>query len=148
VTNALDIYGPFPGDVVPLAPFFTVPETEAAATAVNTSLNAAGALSIGAVGVPGTNVYNIGVASFLCCLEGEIDILPENIQSISVGRAFGENGDWAPAEENANTWVDNVGNNWAVFAAPEPSTSLLSVAALATLGLIRRRRRKGNEGTA
>jgi hypothetical protein len=149
--DADDIYGDFPGDEVPLAPFFDVSGVSTAANAVSLALMAAPTVvfEIGEVGVPGTNVYNIGVASFLCCFEeGEFDLLPNNLQSISVGRAFGENGDWGPAEENANTWVDNVGNNWAVFAAPEPSTSLLSVAALATLGVVRRWRRKGHEGTA
>ena len=149
--DAQEIYGDFPGDLVPLLPFLDASGVSTAANAVSAALNTAPTVvfEIGEVGLPGTNVYNIGVASFLCCLEeGEFDLLPNNLQSISVGRAFGENGDWGPAEENANTWVDNVGNNWAVFAAPEPSTSLLSVAALATLGVVRRWRRKGSEGTA
>jgi cysteine-rich repeat protein len=148
--DADDIYGDFPGDEVPLEPFFDVSGVSTAANAVSLALMAGPTVfEIGEVGVPGTNVYNIGVASFLCCFEeGELDLLPNDLQSISVGRAFGENGDWGPAEENATTWVDNVGNNWAVFTAPEPSTSLLSVAALATLGVVRRWRRKGSQGTA
>jgi hypothetical protein len=38
---------------------------------------------------------------------------------------------------------------WAVFTpVPEPGAALSLVAALATLGLIRRKRRKGSEGRA
>ena len=144
LADAFEIYGPFPGDEVPLPPFFTTSGVSTAADAVSLALNTAPSivLEIGEVGVDGTNVYNIGVASFLCCGDGSVMILPENIQSVALGRALGENGDWAPAEENVDIWIEEVGNNWAVFTpVPEPSTSLLSVAALATLGVVRRWRR-------
>ena len=66
-----------------------------------------------------------------------------------MGRALGENGDWAPAEENVDIWIEETGNNWAEFTAvPEPNMSLLAAAALATLGVVRRRRRTASEGTA
>jgi cysteine-rich repeat protein len=150
--TANEIYGPFPGDEVGLAPFFTAVDVSTAASAVNAELNFAPTpvFSIGeADGGLGIDGYNIGVAAFLCCGTGRLDILPEDIQSLSVGRTFLEDGDeWGPSEENFLTW-DADSKSFAVFTlVPEPSMSLLSVAALATLGVVRRWRRKEREGTA
>ena len=62
---ANQIYGEFPGDRTPLPPFFTLTETKLAADAVNAALNAADALSIGEVGLEGTDGFNIGWRSFI-----------------------------------------------------------------------------------
>jgi cysteine-rich repeat protein len=143
---ASQIYGTFPGDQVGVDPFLTLAGTETAAAAVNALLNAENVVEIGEVGLAGSEVYNIGAIAFLCC---EIPLLPDpDIDSIAVIRSITESGaDWF-GEENFITWNADE-RAWAVFTAiPEPSTTLLSVAALATLGLIRRKRRKGSEGTA
>jgi cysteine-rich repeat protein len=149
--TANDIYGPFPGDEIGLAPFFTALDVGAAASAVNAELNFAPTpvFSIGeADGGPGIDVYNIGTTAFLCCLGGDIEILPEDIPAIAVGRTLAEGEDWGPSEENFLTW-DADRRSWAVFTpVPEPSMSLSMVAALATLGVVCRWRRKESEGTA
>jgi hypothetical protein len=134
-----------------LAPFFTALDVSTAATAVNAELNFAPTpvFSVGeADGELGIDAYNIGAVAFLCCFEGET-FIPENIPSLSVGRSFLEDADeWGPSEENFLTW-DADSKSFAVFTpTPEPSMSLLMVAALATLGVVARWRRKESEGTA
>ena len=148
--TADEIYGPFPGDEEGLAPFFTALDVSTAASAVNAELNFAPSLvlSIGeADGGPGIDGYNIGAVAFLCCGTVLIAILPENIPSLSLGRTFVEGDEWGPAEENFLIW-DADPKSFAVFTlVPEPSMSLSMVAALATLGVVRRWRRKEREGT-
>ena len=93
--TADEIYGPFSGDEEGLAPFFTALDVSTAASAVNAELNFAPSLvlSIGeADGGPGIDGYNIGAVAFLCCGTVLIEILPENIPSLSLGRTFVEGG--------------------------------------------------------
>jgi len=146
--TAGQIYGPFPGDEVPLPPFFTVPVTEMAANALNAALTAStqDVRSVGKAGTPGTEGYNIGDTAFICCRLPIIDD-PE-IPAIAVIRSILEGDDWVNIGENFLTW-DADDKGWAIFTPiPEPDSSLLAIAALATLRVVCRRRRKGSEGRA
>ena len=107
---------------------------------MNAALNTEGVLEIGEVGLTGVEVYNIGAIAFLCC---DILFLDDTLESVAVGRGTNEGADWFSGE-NFLPWGLDEGKNWAVFTpVPEPNMALLTVAALATLGVFGRRRRKG-----
>jgi cysteine-rich repeat protein len=114
-TSATDIYGPFPGDLVTLPPFFGVPGSEAASNAINAALHGANALGVGEVdGLPGSEFYNIGTTAFICCM---IPILDDpEIPSVAVVRNITEGGvDWFLTGENFLAW-DLEPTTWAVFS--------------------------------
>ena len=139
--TAFGVYGDFPGDGVRLAPFFDIGGADTAADAVNAELSAANILTIGnPTGEDGFAGYNIGVNAFILNI-GDVD-------SITVGRSRGETGEWAWLEENFLTWIADE-KPYAIFTSvPEPGADLLMVVALATLGVVARRRREVSEGTA
>jgi cysteine-rich repeat protein len=143
-----EIYGFYPGDLSPLPPFFTLEDTETASNAVNAALSAEGVLATGEVGLTGTEAYSIGFTAFTCCTLPVIDDDP-SLPAIAVIRSLTEGGaDWFSTGENFLLWNGDE-RDWAVFTPiPEPRLSLLSVAALITLGFVALWRRAESEGAA
>ena len=137
--DAFDIYGVFPGDLVPLPPFFGVDGSKDASSAINLALNLAEALGVGEVdGSPASEFYNIGTIAFVFQL-GEIG----PFESLAVVRSITEGGvDWFLTGENFISY-DAEPTTWAEFTpVPEPSAVLSAVAALGTLTILARRRRR------
>ena len=117
--EASEIYGPFPGDLVTLPPFFGAPNSEAASTAINDALVATvppAVTGVGEVdGSPGFDFYNIGAVAFICCTIPNDPMRP----SLIVVRNVLEDrvqGTWLLDGERPLAWEGQVAT-WAVFTA-------------------------------
>jgi hypothetical protein len=118
-----------------LAPFFSFFDTEVAAAVINAALENSFATSIGEVGLPGTDAYNIGVVTFIL----DPPVL-EPVQGIAVIRSANQAGNWASLGENFLLYYADE-RTWAVFTpVPEPGTALVLASGLIGLGCIGRRR--------
>ena len=153
--KASELYGQFPAsedNPVPLSPFFGVVEDfEDALTAASIELVAEGALSVGEVGQVGTDFYSVPGVAFVLLI-GPIppfDFFVGPFDSIAVGRVVLEGVDWIPVGENFLFWegseIDDsqAVTTYATFTpVPEPGTAFSCVAALGTLAVLARRRRR------
>jgi hypothetical protein len=127
----------FGGDIFTIPLRFPTSELALAATsAVSDALNTESLVTT--VGPQMSNFYDIP-------FEFEL----ETGWSVRSADYFLIAGGWQPDLGNAGLVPEATPSSFAVFTSvPEPSMSLLTVAALATLGVVRRWRREGSEGTA
>jgi cysteine-rich repeat protein len=113
---ASQIYGPFPGDLVSLPPFFGVPNSEAASDAINAALGdtAPPAGSVGEVtGTPGSQLYDIGTLAFICCMIPDDPELP----SLFVVSNVNEGGSGFVLDGGTSLAWDLEATTWARFSA-------------------------------
>jgi hypothetical protein len=138
-TNPGNTYGDFPGEL----DFNDIDSAALALAAVDSALNGAPAATT--VGQP----FNTPQDSYVIGYLAEEDAI--NGLLYHVTSKFGESWERVDLGAELMPWnaVGVAGKSFARFTVvPEPGTALSTVAALATLGVIRRWRRKESQGTA